>query len=271
MAAVNDLPAGGAEILARYRRQQWRRAAVLAVLLAVVGWCLDAAGLLDVPRLTKGLPAIRQLVAEMLPPDFRRAEDWRKPLLDTFIMSVAGTVLTVLLAMPLAFLVARNTSPHPVVSALARGLLSLLRAVPELILGIVFVAAVGFGVLPGVLASGLHSAGMVGKFYAEAIEHADPGPVEAVRSVGARPFQVFWHGVLPQVLPQMADVTIYRWEYHFRASTVLGMVGAGGIGLELMGALRLMQYREVAAILLLVLVLVVLVDGFSGYLRKRLK
>jgi phosphonate transport system permease protein len=112
---------------------------------------------------------------------------------------------------------------------------------------------------------------MVGKFYAEAIEHADPGPIEAIRSVGAGPLQVVWHGVFPQVLPQMADVTIYRWEYHFRASTVLGMVGAGGIGLELIGALRLMQYREVAAILLLVLVLVVLVDGFSGHLRRRLK
>src|SRR5262249_18493828 len=154
-----------------------------------------------------------------------------------------GTFLAVVLALPLALLAAPNTSPHPVIYQSARLVLNFLRSVPELISGIIFVAAVGFGALPGVLALGLPSTGMVGKVFAEAIEHVDPKPVEAARAAGATPLQVIWHAVFPQVLPQMADVAVYRWEYHFRSSTVIGMVGAGGIGLELMATLRLMEYR----------------------------
>jgi len=112
---------------------------------------------------------------------------------------------------------------------------------------------------------------MVGKFFLEAIEHIDEGPVEAVKSSGANYLQVISHGILPQVLPQMADTCIYRWEYNFRASTVMGMVGAGGIGFELMSSLRIMQYQEVSAILLLILIMVTIVDGMGSYLRKRLK
>jgi phosphonate transport system permease protein len=112
---------------------------------------------------------------------------------------------------------------------------------------------------------------MIGKFFAEAIEHADEAPIEAARAAGATPIQVLLHGVIPQVLPQMADISIYRWEYNFRASTVMGMVGAGGIGFELMGSLRIMQYQEVSAILLVILLMVTLVDTLSSTLRKRFK
>jgi phosphonate transport system permease protein len=153
----------------------------------------------------------------------------------------------------------------------AKGILNFFRSIPELIMGIVFVAAVGFGALPGVLALGLHSIGMVGKFFAESVEHVNEAPVEAARATGATFLQVVIHGILPQVLPQMADVAIYRWEYNFRASTVMGMVGAGGIGFELMASLRLMQYQEVSALLIVVLMMVTLVDSFSSYLRSRFK
>jgi phosphonate transport system permease protein len=112
---------------------------------------------------------------------------------------------------------------------------------------------------------------MVGKFYAEAIEHADPRPIEAARAAGASPLQVITHAVLPQVLPQLADVTIYRWEYHFRASTVLGIVGAGGIGFQLIAALRLLDYAQVSAILLAILACVLVVDAVGAALRRRLK
>jgi phosphonate transport system permease protein len=122
-----------------------------------------------------------------------------------------------------------------------------------------------------VLALGLHSVRMVGKFFAEAIEHVDEAPVEAARAAGATPLQVLYHAVLPQVLPQFADVSIYRWEYNFRASTVMGMVGAGGIGFELIGALRIMQYSEVSALMLVILLMVTIVDWFSGHLRRRFK
>jgi phosphonate transport system permease protein len=258
-------------VFKRYQQRWFRTAAISAIVSLVVGGSAYQSGLLDFRRLAVGVPSICELVTEMWPPDFSHVQTWLKPLADTLTMSVSGTFLAVVFSFPLALLAARNTTPHVVAYFAARGLLNLLRAVPELIMGIVFVAAVGFGVLPGVLALGLHSVGMVGKFYAEALEQVDPGPVEAVRSVGARPFQVIWYGMLPQILPLLANVTIYRWEYHFRASTVMGMVGAGGIGFELIGSLRIMQYREVSAILLVILAMVGLIDAFSGLLRQRLK
>jgi len=259
------------EVLNQEQRAWNQNALRLGAVLVVVTLCAYYVGLFDGERLAEGVPSLFSLLGEMFPPDFSDARNWVKPLIDTLAMSVAGTALAVGLSLPLAFLAARNTTPHPFVYQLARGMLNALRAIPELIMGIIFVAAVGFGALPGVLALGLHSVGMVGKFFAEAIEHADEAPIEAARAAGATPLQVVLHGVLPQVLPQMADISIYRWEYNFRASTVMGMVGAGGIGFELMGSLRIMQYQDVSAILIVILVMVSLVDAFSGALRKRFK
>lgn len=252
--------------------QAWKRklaqfAAVFAVVI-LASWHVN---LLDFSTLADGIPAIMTLGGESLPPDFSNIADWVAPLFDTLAMSIAGTAIAVSFSVLLGFLAARNTTPHLLVFHVTRTLLNALRSVPELIMGIIFVAAVGFGALPGVLALGLHSIGMVGKFFAEAIEHVDEAPVEAARASGATSFQVLYHAVLPQVMPQFADVSIYRWEYNFRASTVMGMVGAGGIGFELMGSLRIMQYQEVSAILIVILVMVTLVDGLSGRLRKHFK
>jgi len=208
---------------------------------------------------------------EGFPPNFSDWQNWLKPLFDTLAMSIVGTALAFTMALPLGILAARNTTPHPIIYQLVRALLNLLRAIPELIMGILFVAAVGFGVLPGVLALAFHSIGMVGKFVAESIEHADNGPIEAVRATGASPFQVVTHGVLPQVMSKVVDLALYRWEYNFRASTVLGMVGAGGIGFELMSSLRLMHYDEVVALLLIILAMVTLVDSVGAFLRRRFK
>ncbi|HEV7370211.1 MAG TPA: phosphonate ABC transporter, permease protein PhnE [Arenibaculum sp.] len=257
--------------LAGMNAEATRRAAVGGAVAAVILYCLHTVGLTDVERMLDGLPAIGQLLREMTPPDFSRWQSWIGPILDTLAMSVAGTTLAVALSLPLAFLAAANTSPHPLVHRLTRLVLNLLRSVPELIMGIFFVAAVGFGALPGSLALGLHSVGMVGKFFAEAIEHVDHRPVEAARAAGATPLQVIAHAVLPQVLPQMADTALYRWEYNFRASTVLGVVGAGGIGFELIAALRLLAYDQVAAVMLCILATVTVVDALGGILRARLK
>jgi phosphonate transport system permease protein len=249
------------------RRQAGLAGAVALVSLAALG----LTGFFDPSRFAEGIPALAQLATEMVPPDFSRFALWLRPLLDTLAMSVAGTALAVVLSLPLALAAAPNTTPSAALGHAARLLLSFLRSVPELIMGIIFVAAVGFGALPGVLALALHSVGMVGKFYAEAIEHVDPRPLEAARAAGATRLQVITHAVLPQVLPQLADITIYRWEYHFRASTVLGIVGAGGIGFELIAALRLIAYDQVSAILITILGCVVIVDSLGAALRRRLK
>jgi phosphonate transport system permease protein len=247
------------------------RGFVVGSILLICFIALGLTGFYDVARFATGTPALLQLASEMIPPNFSRWESWVQPVLETLAMSVAGTFLAVLISLPLAVLASPNTSPHPTVVHAARLVLSFLRSIPELIMGIFFVAAVGFGALPGVLALALHSVGMVGKFYAEAIEHVDPRPLEAARAAGATRLQVITHAVMPQVLPQLADITIYRWEYHFRASTVLGIVGAGGIGFELIAALRLVKYDEVAAIMLTILACVVVVDSLGAALRRRLK
>lgn len=241
----------------------------VALVLAAIVVSLWVTGMFDAKRLSEGLPAIGVVGSEMIPPDFKRWQAWVQPMIDTIAMSVAGTTLAVLFSLPLALLAANNTTPNRIVFSVARMTLNALRSIPELIMGIIFVAAVGFGMLPGVLALGLHSVGMVGKFFAESIEHAHPAPVEAAQAVGASPLQVIAHGVMPQVLTQFADVTMYRWEYNFRASTVMGMVGAGGIGTELVGSLRLLDYPQVSAILIVILVAVSIVDGLSGILRRR--
>lgn len=252
--------------------RRWRRTSMALVAVgAVIGLAAYHVQLFNGARLGDGIPSIASLIGEMLPPNFDGFQNWLWPIVDTLMMSIAGTALAVLASLPLGLLAATNTAPNVFAYQLARVLLNFFRAVPELIMGIVFVAAVGFGALPGVLALGLHSIGMVGKFFAEAIEHAHSAPIEASRAAGHSPVQVILHGVLPQVLPQMADVAVYRWEYNFRASTVMGMVGAGGIGFELMGALRLMQYRELSAILILILIMVTIVDSLSGYLRRQFK
>ena len=258
-------------ILTAERRGRQRLMLQLGSVLAVIALCLWVTGMLDGSRLAEGLPAIGVLLTEMIPPDFGRWQAWVMPMVDTLAMSVAGTALAILFSVPLAFLAARNTSPNEITYQVARLVLNAFRSIPELIMGIVFVAAVGFGMLPGVLALGLHSIGMVGKFFAEAIEHAHPAPIEAAESSGANAFQVIQHGVMPQVFPQFADVAMYRWEYNFRASTVMGMVGAGGIGTELVGSLRLLDYPQVSAILIVILATVTIVDALSNLLRKRFK
>lgn len=257
------------EILEKERRRRFSMMLQVALVIIAILICFWVTGMFDGSRLAEGLPAIGVLVSEMFPPDFKRWQQWIWPMIDTIAMSVAGTALAVAISLPLAFLAARNTAPNSFVFGFARMLLNALRSIPELIMGIIFVAAVGFGMLPGVLALGLHSVGMVGKFFAEAIEHAHPAPIEAAQVSGASSFQVITHGVMPQVFVQFADVTMYRWEYNFRTSTVMGMVGAGGIGTELVGSLRLLDYLQVLAILIVILVAVAIVDGLSGIIRKK--
>lgn len=255
-------------VLALEKSNRLKRFGQTGIVFALILACLWITETLNGPRLAEGLPAIGIVVGEMVPPDFTRWRQWLEPLLDTLAMSVAGTALAVVLSLPLALLAANNTTPNKFAYHIARFILNTLRSIPELIMGIIFVAAVGFGMLPGVLALGLHSVGMVGKFFAEAIEHAHPAPIEAAEATGASKLQVIQSAVIPQVLPQFGDVSMYRWEYNFRASTVMGMVGAGGIGTELVGSLRLLDYPQVGALLLVILGAVTIVDMLSNRLRS---
>ena len=258
-------------ILATERKSLIKKTFQTIAFVGIILVCFYLVDFFDKKRMLEGIPSIGILFKEMIPPNFNEVSKWMGPLLDTFVMSIAGTAFALILSFPLGLLAAKNTAPHRIVYLVSRVILNFLRAIPELIMGIIFVAAVGFGALPGVLALGLHSAGMMGKFFAEQIEHLDPHPIEAAQATGASSLQIIRYAILPQLYSQGADLCIYRWEYNFRASTVMGMVGAGGIGAELVGSLRLMRYDEVSAILIIILVMVTAIDLSGSSLRNRLK
>lgn len=204
------------------------------------------------------------------PPDFTRLPTFVEQMLLTIKMAVWGTALAFVMAIPLGFLGARNTSPHPVVYALTRRVLDLLRGLNEFVLALIFVAAVGLGPFPGILALAVHTAGILGKLFSEGIEDIDEGQVEALRSTGAHPIQVLVHAVWPQVLPHVLSMTLYRFESNVRSATVLGLVGAGGIGFYITETIRGFENREACAILILILLTVFLIDFLSARLRAKL-
>jgi phosphonate transport system permease protein len=210
------------------------------------------------------------MIKEMLPPNFTVVSTLGEPIVETLAMSVMATLLAVIISFPLSFLAAKNISPNQSIQVTVKGLFSALRAIPELIMGVIFVATFGFGILPGIFALGFHSVGMLGKFYAEAIEKVDVGLNEAIESVGGSKFHIIVFSIIPQILAHVVDYSLYRWEYNFRASTVVGLIGAGGVGFQLIASLRIMQYKNVFAILLVIFILVQLVDGFGNIIRKRL-
>lgn len=188
---------------------------------------------------------------------------------ETLEIALWATLLAVLLSLPLAWFSATNYSPNRLCYSLARALVSALRAIPELVSALLLVLAYGFGPIAGVLALALHGAGFLGKFYAEDIETADDKPQEALRAIGASPLQVMRHAVLPQVMPQFIGYTLYVLDRNVRMATVVGLVGAGGIGQELKGRYDMYQYAQVGTILLAIFVTVFLLDQIAARLRKR--
>ena len=265
--AVADATVDG--ILTAGRRRGYRRLLAAVAGLALVGLACGYAGVLDPGRYADALRTILTLAADAMPPDFSRWQYWGRPLLETLSMSIAGTALGLAAAVPLGALAARTITP-PWIGVPVRLLLNTSRSIPTLVWGILFVAAVGFGPLPGVLALACHSTGMLGKFCAEILEHVDPAPGDALRSQGVSSLGVLRFSVWPQILPRLIDVAVYRWEHNLRAATTLGVVGAGGLGLEIVTAFHLFEYKEAAALILVLLGLVTLISMAGAFVRGRL-
>lgn len=259
-----------AAALAQWRSRDRQSLLFIFALSAVFLISFAVCGGFDVGRYAGAVPIIFQLLADSVPPDFDRAGSWPGPLAETLAMSIAATLIGTFVALPFALLAARNTGFPKILSASARLLLNAARAVPELVFGIIFVAAVGFGPFAGVLALSCHSVGMLGKFLAEHVEHLDPGPAEVLESHGVSRAGILRYCVIPQVRPRLIDVALYRLEHNVRSASVMGMIGAGGLGRELVEAFSLFEYREAAALLILILVVVSLIDLLSRRLRKSL-
>jgi phosphonate transport system permease protein len=238
-------------------------------LVAAAVYILYYSSVFDLARYRDAGPTIVSLLSDSVPPDFNRWRNWRQPLIDTLAMSASGTVLAALVALAIAPLAARTTSPASL-RIIVRVGLNALRSIPAVVWGIIFVAAVGFGPLPGALALACHSTGMLGKLYSETLEHVDPAPGNALKSQGVSPLGVLRFSVLPQILPRLIDVTLYRFEHNIHAATVLGLVGAGGLGLEITTAFHLFEYREAFALILTLLTLVTLINVLGAALRAHL-
>jgi phosphonate transport system permease protein len=244
-----------------------RAAGWLALLVAFI--YSAAATEVSIARVIEGAPFMADFLRRMLPPDFSVLGHALTGALQTLQIAIVGTGIAALLALPLGFAGARNAAPAWLFRS-ARGVLNVFRAVDTLVYALFFVAAVGLGPFPGVLAVVAYTATVLAKLYSEAIEAIDPGPVEAVTAVGASRLSVLRWGVLPQLLPQLMSLTLYRFETNIRAAAILGFVGAGGIGFYVQTYLRTLNYPAASAVLLVLVALVVLVDWISSRLRARL-
>ncbi|MEK5160885.1 phosphonate ABC transporter, permease protein PhnE [Paenibacillus sp. FSL R5-0527] len=197
-------------------------------------------------------------------------EDLLRGLLDTLAISILGTVISTIVCLPFAFWAAANMSRTRWISGPGKIVLSFVRTFPEIVMALLFIKAVGPGSFAGVLALGLHSVGMLGKLFADEIENMDQGPAEALTAAGATRLQILWFAVLPQVLPGFLSYTLYRFEINLRSATILGMIGAGGIGTPLIFALSSRDWDRVGIIMLGIIVMITIIDLISGALRKKL-
>ncbi len=251
----------------------WLIQASKYLLLACVTVWAALGSLHDLPRVLIGLPYLWDYLRGMFPPDFSVLPTLVVPLVETVQTAITGIGIAVIVSVPTAFLAARNTSPHVLVYAACRGIINLCRGLPTLLWAILFVAFVGLGPLAGVLAITCHCIGTFGKFFSEAVEATGPRiceVLEAMRLDGANERQVVVYGILPEVAPLIASYVAYYFEWAVRVGVILGLVGAGGVGLELTMAIRSFRRRESLAIIIVVLLLVVSIDQASRAIRERL-
>jgi phosphonate transport system permease protein len=247
------------------RRSRW--AAWVVIVGAIVWSAVETE--VSLGRVVEGLPFMGDFLRRMIPPDLSVLGNALRGAMETIQIAVVGTAVAAVLALPMGFAAARNAAP-PWLFYWARSLLNAFRAVDTLVYALFFVAAVGLGPFPGVLAVMVYTATVLAKLYSEAIEAIEPGPVEAVRATGATTLQVLRWGVMPQLGPQFLSFTLYRFETNIRAAAVLGFVGAGGIGFYIQTYLRLLNYPAAATVLLVLIGLVMIVDFASSRLRARL-
>ncbi|WP_018922360.1 phosphonate ABC transporter, permease protein PhnE [Salsuginibacillus kocurii] len=189
-------------------------------------------------------------------------------MFETLAIAFAGTLVGAILGIPVGFLAAQNVTGS--FSFFGKSILNAIRAFPEIMFAIIFVAAVGFGPYAGVLAISINSIGMLGKLYSEVVESIDMEIVQTLKMTGANKIQVLWYGILPQVIPEFSSYALYRFEIDVRASSILGLVGAGGIGAPLILASQQRNWEEVGVILMIVIVTVTIIDLISTNIRKRI-
>ena len=221
-------------------------------------------------RLADGGPRVVRLMGRMFPPDldpaFLERVGWR--LVETLQIALAGTVIGVLVSLPIAWLSARRVTPLPLLRPVMRALVSLFRTVPDLIWALIFVVSVGLGAIAGTMTIIVDTVGFCGRFFAESIEDAETAPQDALAAMGATRFEVLLAAVIPSALPSMINTALFAFEKAVRSSVVLGLVGAGGIGQELKAAFDLFQYTKAATIVIAIFIIVITIEMATDRLRR---
>ncbi len=251
----------------------WReRTAPLLGFIIVVGlfaWSWQDLGV-ELEKIAGSFPRIADFLARMVPPDLSVIEIVVRSTIETLQIAFLGTVISAVISLGLGLLAATNLSPAWIHQP-TKWFLGMLRGIPLILLALLFVSAVGLGPLAGVLTIAVHATGMLGKFYAEAFENADPAPLAALESVGATWAQKIRFGALAQIAPDLVRDTLFRFELNLRESLVLGLVGAGGIGFYIQLYVRSFQYEKVATLTIVVLLMVVVIEQISIWCRRQLR
>jgi phosphonate ABC transporter permease subunit PhnE len=259
------------KLLESYLRPQWGwRSGVSIVLFAAVIGLIMVDLEVDPLALFKNASAyFADIGARMWPPDFSDLGALLLSMLETIEIAVLGTLLAIILSIPMGLFSARNIAPNVALYMVARTITIFFRAVPEFIMAMILVIAVGFGAMPGIIALGLHTMGFLAKFYAEDMEHVNVGPIEALGSLGASRLQVLAFAVVPQIMPAFVGNNLYILDRNIRMATMLGIVGAGGIGYELQSSFRMFEYPRVSAIILVIFATIFIIDMLSSAIRKK--
>lgn len=248
-----------------------RARATVGVLLgiAVLLWSSNGAQF-NFLQLGEGAANIGEFIGRLFPPDFSKFPLILSLLVETLQMAIVGTVLGTVLALFVAFGAASNIAPtwlyYP-----CRWIMNIIRSLPDLVIALMFVSAVGLGPFAGILAMTVGSIGSIGKIFAEAMESVDRGPITALEAVGASKRQIVQYAILPQALPMLTSYTLLLFEGNVRGATILGLVGAGGIGLELTTAMNRYEYGHLSAMVICIIVLVTIIDQFSAIIRKKIQ
>jgi phosphonate transport system permease protein len=273
MAVVLDLGRHAeriAQLDATRRRARGWRYLRYALIALVVGWSVEAIVVGDTDWSRISAASVASAAWRFIDFDASILLSLWEPALETVLMATLATLLGALMAIPVAWLGANNISPlGRFTYYVGRVLMTLSRSVHEVVWGLVFVAAVGLGALAGVLAMAVRSIGFISKTVAEAIEDVNKGPVEAMRAVGANRFQVLMFGIVPQVLPVIIGNVIFEWDVNIRRSTIMGLVGAGGLGLALHRQMASYNYGGIATVIFVILLLIVFGEVFSAWARRK--
>ena len=259
--------------LEKYLRPQWtwKTHALIVVIIAILALITIDLKINFINLFSNSSKYFADILGRMIPPDFSNFESLFFSMLETIEIAILGTFLAIVISIPIALFSARNLAPNFFIFLIARTITIFFRAIPEFIMAMILVIAIGFGAMPGVLALGFHTMGFLAKFYAEDIEHVNKGPIEALKSSGASKRQVIAFAIIPQIIPSFIANNLYILDRNVRMATMLGIVGAGGIGYELQSSFRMFEYQRVSAIIIIIFITIFLIDHISSFIRSKVK